>query len=79
MRWMQPKRYRCTAKTQRLAVASLTALARYCALGNGLPTQADWHASAWSQLCCQHADSVLLVANAADLPSVSEVSYCAIH
>ena len=35
--------------------------------------QADWHASAWSQLSCQHADSVLLVANAADLPEISEV------
>jgi hypothetical protein len=35
--------------------------------------QADHHASIWTQLCCQHADGVLLIANAADPPAVSKV------
>ncbi|KAG5193025.1 hypothetical protein JKP88DRAFT_346394 [Tribonema minus] len=35
--------------------------------------QADWHASTWTQLCCQHADGVLLVGNAADRPTVTQL------
>jgi len=35
--------------------------------------QADWHASSWNSLCSKQADRIVLVGNAADKPSISEL------